>query len=114
MMYSVFWSPLAFQGIKALWQRQPAISCLSKMTVRDWIRAQEHVRLAKSVSQIELRLKHHGPHVGELRTNGVRVAIDGGLGIDFTVLEAEKVAYIYRVWHVMGTGHSVPKLAFAD
>lgn len=84
MRYNVAWGPRAEAMLAAI-----------------WLAAQDRAAVTRSASRLDAQLASDPLHLGESRTSSVhRIAFDSPLGVEFEIVEDDKLVIVQGVFAV--------------
>jgi hypothetical protein len=63
-----------------------------------WIIAPDRDRVTAAASTLDELLRHNPQTLGESRHGNVRILVEDPLGIDFEVVEDDRIVYVLSVW----------------
>jgi plasmid stabilization system protein ParE len=81
MKYTVIWTPSAERGLASI-----------------WLAADDRAAVAAAANSLDSMLRRDAQRRGESRGDNLRVLFAAPLGIDFEVIEADRLVYILTVW----------------
>lgn len=81
MKYTVLWTPAAEQSLAQL-----------------WVDAPDRAAVAAAANRLDTALAGQADSLGESRNAHVRIAFDPLLGIEFEVLDADRMVYVLAAW----------------
>jgi hypothetical protein len=83
--YTLEWTPLAINQLAAV-----------------WLAAADRLAITQAAHRLELALSRHPFAIGIARTSSVnRTATDYPLGIDYEIIEDDKLVRVLRVWSLI-------------
>ncbi len=83
MSYTVIWTPVAEQKLAAI-----------------WIAAADRAAVAAAANETDLFLAKKPRLCGESRSGARRVMFAGPLGVEYTIIEDDRLVRVLTVWHV--------------
>jgi plasmid stabilization system protein ParE len=84
MSFTVVWTPAAEQDL-----------------ARIWLAAKDRAAVTSSANAIDRTLRKRPDAVGELRFDTVRTLALPPLGVDYDVLEHDRLVYVLGVWDMV-------------
>jgi plasmid stabilization system protein ParE len=81
MRYTVLWKPRADDELTSI-----------------WLAAEDRDAVTQASAEIELALKHDAALKGESRSGNKRILLLPPLGVEFSVIEDDRMVYISAVW----------------
>jgi plasmid stabilization system protein ParE len=85
MRYTVLWTPTAERRLTEIWLAAP-----------------DRREVTAAAARLDNLLRKDAHTCGESRSGDVRVTFELPLGIDFEVLEADRIVYVLTVWRTDG------------
>ena len=82
MKYTVVWTPSAEEDLAAI-----------------WIGAPDRRAVTTASNAIDALLRTRPQTCGEPRFDTLRILVLPPLGVDFDVVEADRIVYVLTVWH---------------
>jgi hypothetical protein len=86
MKYTVLWTPPAEEQLAAI-----------------WLRAEDRRKVTSAAQAIDAMLREDPRERGESRSGTKRIMFAPPLGIDFNVLEDDRLVYVLGVWTIQIT-----------
>jgi plasmid stabilization system protein ParE len=83
MKYTVLWTPPAEEQLAAI-----------------WLRAEDRRQVTSAARTIDAMLREDPQERGESRSGTKRIMFAPPLGIDFNVLEDDRLVYVLGVWTI--------------
>lgn len=81
MKYTVLWTPAAEQELAAIWMDAP-----------------DRAAVTSAASSIDALLAENADRQGESRHGNLRIIFAPPLGVEFDVLEEDRIVYVLAVW----------------
>ena len=81
MRYTVLWKPRADDELASI-----------------WLAAEDRDAVTQAAAEIESTLREEATLKGESRSGNKRILLLPPLGVEFSVIEEDRVAYISAVW----------------
>jgi hypothetical protein len=87
MRYTVVWQPSAVNDLAAI-----------------WLAARNRAAVTAAADEFDRVLRHSPENLGDIRFDTVRTFVIHPLGIDFEVIEADRIVNVLFVWDVSVPG----------
>lgn len=81
MTFTVLWTPSAEQDLAAV-----------------WVAAHDRAAVTSAAATIDALLRENPQALGESREDSLRITFVAPLGVDFEVVEEDRIVYVLSVW----------------